>query len=173
MNMANKLTLSRILIIPIFLVVFLIELPYHRLIAGLLIFISAATDFLDGYVARTFNQTSELGRLLDPLADKLTMIAVFVALAINRLLPVWFLAVIIGREVIILAGALLVYFRKDDVQIIKSSKFGKFATVALYITAFAYIVKWEALQFFIFLAIPLTIISGVDYSLKAYSYFLK
>lgn len=172
MNIANKLTISRILIIPIFLFFFLME---YRLIAGFLIVISAITDFLDGYIARTFNQTSELGRLLDPLADKLTMIAVFVALAVNRLLPVWFLAIIIGREVIILVGALLVYFKKDkdDAQIIKSSKFGKYATAFLYITAVAYIVNWEALQIFIFLVVPLTLISGGDYCIKAYNYFLK
>lgn len=171
MNMANRLTLSRILIIPIFIYIFFVQFKYHLLIAGVIFFLSGLTDLLDGYIARTYNQVSNLGRLLDPLADKLTMIIVFIALAVNKLIPIWILLVIISREIIILSGAILFYLNNSD--IISPSKFGKYATLFLYITAFSYIVKWKLCQYFVFLAIPLTVVSGIDYCIKAYNIFVK
>lgn len=171
MNIANRLTLSRILIIPVFLYIFFVQFKYHSLIAGVIFFLSGLTDLLDGYIARTYDQVSNLGRLLDPLADKLTMITVFIALAVNQLIPIWILLVVICREVIILSGAILVYLNGAD--IINPSKVGKYATLFLYITAFSYIVKWEFFQYFVLLAIPLTIVSGIDYCIKAYSTFIN
>ncbi|SDC61794.1 MULTISPECIES: CDP-diacylglycerol--glycerol-3-phosphate 3-phosphatidyltransferase [unclassified Candidatus Frackibacter] len=169
MNIANRLTFSRILFIPIFLFAFFVQFKYHLLIAGIIFFLSGLTDLFDGYIARTYNQVSELGRLLDPLADKLTMIAVFIALAVNQLIPIWILIVVITREFIILFGAILVYLNKAD--IISPSKFGKYATFFLYVTAFAYIIKWRLFQYATVLAIPFTVISGVDYCIKAYNNF--
>ncbi|MBM7623401.1 CDP-diacylglycerol--glycerol-3-phosphate 3-phosphatidyltransferase [Sporohalobacter salinus] len=171
MNMANRLTLSRILIIPIFLYIFFVQFKYHLLIAGVIFFLSGLTDLFDGYIARTYNQVSNLGKLLDPLADKLTMVTVFTALAINQLIPIGILLVVVCREIIILSGAIFVYLNKAD--IINPSKFGKYATLFLYITAFSYIVRWEFFQYFVFLAIPLTIISGIDYCIKAYNTFIN
>jgi CDP-diacylglycerol--glycerol-3-phosphate 3-phosphatidyltransferase len=171
MNIANRITFSRILIIPIFLFVFFFQFKYHLLVAGVIFFLSGLTDLFDGYIARTYNQVSKLGRLLDPLADKLTMISVFVALAINQLIPVWVLIIVMAREGIILAGAVLVYSRGED--IISPSKFGKYATFFLYVAAFAYIVKWKLFQYFTFVAIPLTVNSGLDYCIKAYNNFFN
>lgn len=171
MNIANRLTFSRILIIPIFLFAFFVQFKYHLLVAGIIFFLSGLTDLFDGYVARTYNQVSDLGRLFDPLADKLTMITVFTALSINKLIPIWILIIVIAREGVILAGALLVYLRGAD--IINPSPSGKYATFFLYVTAFAYIVKWPIFQYFIFVAIPLTVISGINYCIKAYSNFFN
>ncbi|SJZ88606.1 CDP-diacylglycerol--glycerol-3-phosphate 3-phosphatidyltransferase [Selenihalanaerobacter shriftii] len=171
MNIANRLTFSRILIIPIFLFAFFVQFKYHLLVAAIIFFLSGLTDLFDGYIARTYNQVSELGKLLDPLADKLTMITVFVALAINNLIPTWVLVIVLAREGIILLGAMLVYSNKAD--IINPSKFGKYATFSLYVTAFAYIIKWKMFQYFSFLAIPLTLISGIDYCIKAYNNLLN
>ncbi|MGM0471991.1 MAG: CDP-diacylglycerol--glycerol-3-phosphate 3-phosphatidyltransferase [Bacillota bacterium] len=166
MNMANGLTVSRILLIPIFLYIFFVPFKNHLLIAGIIFFLSGLTDLLDGYIARTYNQVSDLGRLLDPLADKLTMITIFFALFIKQLIPIWILLVVISREVIILGGAVLVYL--NHVDIINPSKIGKYATLFLYVTAFAYIINLDLLKNFVFIAIPLTVISGVNYCITAY-----
>ncbi|TDX51551.1 CDP-diacylglycerol--glycerol-3-phosphate 3-phosphatidyltransferase [Orenia marismortui] len=171
MNTANVLTLSRIILLPIFMVFFFSNSSNGLIIAGIIFAVSALTDLLDGYIARKYNQVSQLGRLLDPLADKLTMISVFISLSIKDLIPLEIILIILIRETIILFGSFLVYFNKAD--IISPSKFGKTATFLLYITAAAYILNLSFGKYIIFIAIPLTVISGVHYCIEAFVFFLK
>jgi CDP-diacylglycerol--glycerol-3-phosphate 3-phosphatidyltransferase len=103
-NLPNSLTLLRIFIVPVLVAVLLTPLSEHwlgvpRHIAGLVLFLAASfTDFLDGHLARSRNQVSTLGKLLDPLADKLLIAAALIALVENRLAPAWATVIIIGRE---------------------------------------------------------------------------
>jgi len=105
MNLPNSLTLMRIIIIPVFVLVFYLPFKWSNLVACLLFSIAALTDLLDGYLARRLGQTSRLGAFLDPVADKL-MVAVVLVLLVQRH-PVLYLAlpaaVIIGREITISA----------------------------------------------------------------------
>ena len=107
---ANLLTLSRIvLIIP-----FLYWIQNGRFgLAMVIFFVASVTDYLDGYVARRFNQQSALGRFLDPLADKLLTTASFVVLALPRdgfpSIPVWLAVAVVGRDVFILVGSVVIY----------------------------------------------------------------
>ncbi|OCL27339.1 CDP-diacylglycerol--glycerol-3-phosphate 3-phosphatidyltransferase [Orenia metallireducens] len=171
MNVANLLTLSRIILLPFFIIIFFSNYENNFMIAGMIFAISGLTDLLDGYVARKYNQVSHLGRLLDPLADKLTMISVFIILAINNSIHRGIIGVILVREFIILIGSCVVYFNSDD--IISPSKFGKSATFLLYVTAAAYILNFSIFKYTIFIALPLTIISGVSYCLEAYKFLFK
>ncbi len=171
MTIPNYLTLSRILILPFFLFFFFANIEHHYLIAGILFIISGLTDLFDGYIARTFNQVSQLGKILDPLADKLTLISIFVALTIKKILPLSIMIVILGRELIILIGAIFVYFA--DKRVIKPSKVGKVATFLLYITGAAYIWQINILKPAIFIAIPLALFSGARYCLDSYKYFFQ
>ena len=104
MNLPNSLTLLRIFIVPFLVAVLLTPLSENwlgvpRHILGLGLFLAASlTDFLDGHLARSRNQVSRLGQLLDPLADKLLISAALISLVENHLAPAWAAVVIIGRE---------------------------------------------------------------------------
>lgn len=104
MNLPNALTLLRIFIVPFLVVVLLTPLSEHwlgvpRHILGVALFLTASfTDFLDGHLARSRNQVSKLGQLLDPLADKLLVSAALISLVENHLAPAWAVVIIIGRE---------------------------------------------------------------------------
>ncbi len=105
MNAANLVTCSRVLMIPIVILLHYSSLPYHNLLAAGLFSIASLTDWLDGYLARRLNQTSDFGAFLDPVADKLLVVMALVLLAANHP-QVWFVlptAVIIAREVFVSA----------------------------------------------------------------------
>ena len=109
-NLANLLTLFRILIIPLFLY----WVAQGRFGAALLLFfIASVSDFFDGYVARKFNQQTKLGQTLDPAADKILTTASFIVMALPHAdfpsIPVWLAVAVIARDVIILIGSLMVY----------------------------------------------------------------
>ena len=97
-NLPNALTLLRIFLVPILVVVLLTKFTGREYV-GLAIFLLAAiTDFLDGWIARRYNEVTRLGMLLDPIADKLLVSCAFISLVELRLAPAWMVAVIIGRE---------------------------------------------------------------------------
>src|SRR5205814_6162763 len=99
MNLANGLTLARIFAIPLIVAVLLTgPKDGDMLIAAVIFLLASATDFLDGYFARKRGQVTTLGILLDPLADKLLISSVFIALVQLRLAPAWMVVIIIGRE---------------------------------------------------------------------------
>lgn len=108
MNLANKITIARIGLIPLFLL-FMHPFPiwassgynYGMILAAALFLIAAATDKLDGYVARKYNQITNLGKLLDPLADKLLIAAALIMLVQEHQVSTWIAFVIIGREIVV------------------------------------------------------------------------
>ncbi len=105
MNIPNQLTLLRILLIPVFVLVFYMSFAWNNIIACLIFILAAITDILDGYLARKLNQTSSLGAFLDPVADKL-MVAVVLVLLIQQNPDIYLTlaaAVIIGREITVSA----------------------------------------------------------------------
>ena len=105
MNIPNILTLSRIVMIPIFVIIFYLPFSWHYLVACVIFVLAAITDGLDGYYARKLGQTSALGAFLDPVADKL-MVAVVLVLLVEDQPSIWLAlpaAVIIGREITISA----------------------------------------------------------------------
>lgn len=129
MNLPNALTLSRIFVVPLLVVVLLTPLAEDyvgvgRHILGVSLFLLAAfTDYLDGKLARSRNEVSRLGKLLDPIADKLLISAALISLVENRLAPAWAVCIIIGRE---FAVSGLRSLAASDGVIIAASKLGKF-----------------------------------------------
>ena len=98
MTTANKLTLCRVVMIPIFLVLLYVDFTGH-LWAALAVFILASvTDFIDGYVARHYNQVTTFGKFMDPLADKILVITAMIWFVSVGLLPVWALVIVVARE---------------------------------------------------------------------------
>ncbi|HIX64748.1 MAG TPA: CDP-alcohol phosphatidyltransferase family protein [Candidatus Anaerotruncus excrementipullorum] len=133
LNIPNTLTLLRILLIPAFLARFLTaDSPESHLAAAGILVVSGLTDMLDGLIARKFHMTTQLGRILDPAADKLTLAAVMAALWCQwpRLWPLY--AVFLLKEVLMLAGGLVLHRRR--VEIAGARWFGKLSTVLFYVT---------------------------------------
>ena len=133
MNLPNALSLSRIFVVPLLVVVLLTPfsedwfgVPRHVL--GVTIFLLAAfTDYLDGRIARSRDQVSRLGKLLDPIADKLLISAVLISLVENRLAPAWAVVIIIGRE---FAVSGLRSIAATEGVVIAASRMGKFKMLA-------------------------------------------
>ena len=99
MNLANKLTVIRILLVPIFLIFIVVsKIPYGTIIATVIFVIAAITDKLDGYIAKSRNQITKFGKFMDPLADKLLVSAALIALVDYKIIPVWVAMIIIARE---------------------------------------------------------------------------
>ncbi|MBN2248275.1 MAG: CDP-diacylglycerol--glycerol-3-phosphate 3-phosphatidyltransferase [Coriobacteriia bacterium] len=137
MNLANRITLLRMVFIPVFLVVLLGEIPawidaptWWRTVqpwaAAAIFAILAATDAVDGYIARSRNQVTTFGKFIDPLADKLLVTAALVALVDLELLPSWIALVIISRELVV-SGLRMVAVAEG--RVIAASSGGKVKTV--------------------------------------------
>ena len=137
MNLPNFLTLLRIFIVPLLVVVLLTPLSENwfgvpRHILGVGIFLGAAlTDYLDGKIARSRDQVTRLGQLLDPIADKLLISAALISLVENQLAPAWAVVIIIGREFAVTG---LRSIAAVDGVIISASRMGKFKMLAQVIT---------------------------------------
>jgi CDP-diacylglycerol--glycerol-3-phosphate 3-phosphatidyltransferase len=151
MTTANKITILRILLIPFFVV----EVLYytqaghevHRVLAIVSFALAAICDGVDGYVARRFNQRSELGAILDPLADKLLLVSGIVVLSFDHApylgsVPLWLTGTIMGRDVLILIGMLLIQFMVGKVRV-RPRVVGKVATVLQMVVVLWIMLKWR------------------------------
>jgi CDP-diacylglycerol--glycerol-3-phosphate 3-phosphatidyltransferase len=151
MTTANKITILRILLIPFFVV----ELIYyfetgnemHWLAAILSFAVAAILDGVDGYIARQYNQKSELGAILDPLADKLLLVSGVVALSFNHgpflgQIPLWLTGTIIGRDFLILIGMVVIQLTVGKV-IVHPRFIGKCATVLQMAVVIWILLKWD------------------------------
>lgn len=170
MNLPNKITIVRTLLIPVFLVFMLIEgIPYGRYLAAAVFVIASLTDFLDGYLARKYNLVTNFGKFMDPLADKLLVCSALICFVELKLMPAWIVIIIISREFII-SGFRLV--ASDAGVVIAASYWGKFKTTAQMIMSVLLIVHldfaWYGIleQAFIYLALILTVVSLIDYLYK-------
>lgn len=161
MNLANQITLIRIAMIPLFMVVYHFGYTY----AALLIFLIAAlTDFLDGHIARTRNQVTDLGKFLDPLADKMLISAAFVYLTYSNLLPPWVTILVLFREFAV-SGLRMVL--AGDV-VIAASIFGKVKTTLQIISVAWLMLVFPGGEIVYWAMLIITLASGFDYFYKAW-----
>ena len=136
MNLPNLLTMSRLVLIAGLMIVLNLGFPYAHTIALTLFVIAGVTDFLDGYLARTRNQVTAFGRLMDPLTDKVMVCAAFVSFVeiqvqvegkgLSPLMPAWIVVIIIAREFLVTGLRLLAANRGN---VISAGKWGKHKTV--------------------------------------------
>ena len=98
MNTANKLTMLRVIMIPLFFLALYLDFPFHMAVALIIFVVASVTDFIDGYVARNFNQTTDFGKFMDPLADKVLVISAMLWFVESGRMPAWALAIVIARE---------------------------------------------------------------------------
>jgi len=132
MNVANLITIIRIFLVPFFIYTLLSGMPHRYSLAILLICVF--TDALDGFVARNFKQKTDLGRFLDPLADKFLILSSYCVLAYKAVTPKWFFFLILGKDILVVAGWLLIYLligaKKINVRFLgKSAVFLQMSTL--------------------------------------------
>jgi len=181
MNLPNKLTILRIIMIPIFVAIFFISaIPYNYIISAVIFALAAFTDFLDGYIARKYNLVTSLGKFLDPIADKVLVASAFIIMLVS---PIWQMhldttiyasigvAIILARELIV-SGFRMVAASKgaviaadmsgkiktftQDIAVVILLVCGNVASPVLYYIGFA--LFW--------ISVALTIISGTECLVK-------
>ena len=167
MNTPNKLTVTRMIIVP-FLVVFLLTGwggDANRYISLALFVGASVTDWFDGYLARKNNLVTNFGKFMDPLADKLLVCSAMICMIELNRLPAWFVIIIIGREFIISGFRLIA---AENGIVIAANYWGKFKTVSQMIMIILLILHFDGIfvtleQLFIWLSLALTIISLITY----------
>lgn len=183
MNLANKLTLLRIILVPVFLIFFLVQgIDYGTIIATIIFIVASITDQLDGHIARSRNQITTFGKFMDPLADKLLVTAVFVCLVQIDMIPAWAVIIILSRE---FAVSGLRSIAASNGLVIAASWWGKIKTVTQMVAIILFLLTVNImsltntsltinyLPFFVwaanivfYIAVIITIVSGVDYFVK-------
>lgn len=168
-NLPNILSLSRILLVPVLMVVLLTEVEDKEFIGLGLFLLAAATDFFDGFIARRRQQVTRLGQLLDPAADKILMSAAFVALVELGLAPAWMVVVVISREFAVSALRSVAALQNVAIAAVRS---GKLKTVLQVIAIALSIISNRLGNFqqlapaFLWLAVIMTLYSGVEYFVR-------
>lgn len=170
MNLPNKLTVLRVLLIPFFVLFLLTDLggDYGKYYALAIFIIASLTDLLDGKIARKYNLVTNFGKFMDPLADKLLVCSAMICLVEMKRLAAWIVIIIIAREFII-SGFRLV--ASDNGIVIAASYWGKFKTVSQMAMVILLIADFGGVfdlicEALIWISLALTIISLVDYVAK-------
>ncbi|MBP3622193.1 MAG: CDP-diacylglycerol--glycerol-3-phosphate 3-phosphatidyltransferase [Lachnospiraceae bacterium] len=170
MNLPNKLTILRVILIPFFLVALMVDaIPYGKWIAVGIFVIASFTDMLDGKIARKYNLITNFGKFMDPLADKLLVCSAMIALIELDRIPAWVVIIIIAREFII-SGFRLV--ASDNGVVIAAGWWGKVKTVVQMVMIIFIMCDFGGKlvgiveDVLIYAALALTIISLIDYLVK-------
>lgn len=187
MNLANKLTMLRIFLVPIFLIFIAVKgIPYGTIVATLIFIIASLTDQLDGYIARSRNQITTFGKFMDPLADKLLVTAALISLVELQIVPSIAAIIIIARE---FAVSGLRTIAASEGTVISASWWGKLKTIIQIIAILLLLIQVNietsqsltttvannnilsnfftyGPKYALILAVIITIISGIDYFIK-------
>jgi CDP-diacylglycerol--glycerol-3-phosphate 3-phosphatidyltransferase len=171
LTLANKVTIGRIVIVPLFIATVLYYSPerdHLRLVSLALFLVATISDVIDGYIARRFYQKTAAGAILDPLADKLLLISAFLCLFIVGhyfpvfRFPMWFVVTIISRDVILLLGALIIQSTTGKLKI-EPNIWGKAAAFFQTLCILGMILQWPMTEYLWPLTVVVTVISGLLY----------
>lgn len=168
MNLPNKLTLFRVVLIPFFVLFMLVDITaYDKWIALAIFIVASLTDLLDGKIARKYNLVTNFGKFMDPLADKLLVCSALICLVALNKIPAWIVIIIIAREFIISGFRLIA---SDNGVVIAASYWGKFKTTFQMVMICLMIADIEAISLIttvvMWIALILTVVSLVDYLIK-------
>lgn len=171
MNLPNKLTIFRILLVPVFVIVYYMNYAYSNVFATVIFIIASITDWLDGHIARQRNLVTNFGKFMDPLADKILVISAFIMLVEKSIVFAWVVIIIISREFIV-SGLRLIAASNNVV--LAAGKMGKLKTATQMIAVILLLLNNFPFHetgirvdlFFLYLSTLLTIISGIDYVYK-------
>ena len=168
MNLPNKLTMFRVVLIPFFVVFMLVNITtVDKWIALAIFIIASLTDLLDGKIARKYNLVTNFGKFMDPLADKLLVCSALICLVALNKIPAWIVIIIIAREFIISGFRLIA---SDNGVVIAASYWGKFKTTFQMVMICLMIADISAInlltEIVMWVALILTVVSLVDYLVK-------
>jgi CDP-diacylglycerol--glycerol-3-phosphate 3-phosphatidyltransferase len=191
MNLPNKITVFRMVLVPFFLLLVAIEaIPFNITIATVIFIIASITDHIDGHLARKYNLVTDFGKLMDPLADKILVTSALIALVEFGEVSTWMVVVIIARE---FAVSGLRSIAAGDGKVIAASFWGKVKTTTQMIAIIGFLIKligereeymmkiFDAVPFLdgffnivpmaaMYLAVFFTLMSGIDYFVKGWKY---
>ena len=164
----NILSAFRLLLVPVFVVVFFSHVDGAYILAACVYVLALITDMLDGYIARHYDAISRLGRILDPLADKLMGVTVLICLTIARILPIWSVLVFVGKELLMMLGSIIMLRQEADVM--SANYIGKTATFLLCAVCVALLVfsgiSAAAANLMIGAALAVSVLSLVIYGME-------
>ncbi len=177
MNLANKLTIVRIFLVPVFMLFLLLDIPNGDYIAAGIFILAASTDALDGYVARSRNQITTFGKFMDPLADKLLVSSALIILVEMNRISSWIVVIIIAREFAITGLRILA---ASEGVTIAASWWGKFKTISQILAIIVLLLNNYPFSLIglpmdtilVALALIFTVVSGADYLIKNKQAFL-
>ncbi len=165
MNTANKLTMIRVILIPVYLLLWYLDFAGNNLVALLVFIVASITDFVDGYVARHYNQVTDFGKFMDPLADKMLVLTSMIYFCSVGRFPAWALVIVMAREFAV-SGLRLVAV--DNGRVIAAGWSGKVKTFATMVClCILHVPLWAWLEWLCIIVIAATTLySGVEYFVK-------
>lgn len=172
MNTANKLTMLRVVMIPLFLILLYRQFPFHLYLALAVFILASITDFIDGYIARHYHQVTDFGKFMDPLADKVLVMAAMVWFVEVGQMPAWALLVVIVREFAVTALRLVAV---DGGKVIAAGKSGKVKTASTMVCICIMLIRPLAMvwlwafslnQLCVAVIVSTTVYSGLEYFLQ-------
>ena len=165
MNTANKLTLARVVMIPLFLAILYWDFPFHQYVALAVFVLASATDFVDGYIARHYDQVTDFGKFMDPLADKVLVMAAMLWFVEAGRFPAWALLIVIVREFAVTALRLVAV---EGGRVIAAAWSGKVKTASTMVgICVMFLFPHRVVDWLVVAVIVLTTVySGVEYFVK-------
>ncbi len=163
-HLPNYITILRLILVPIIFALILLE---YYLAAFIFFVIANISDVLDGRIARKYNFITEWGKLMDPLADKLTQISTISALVIKGIIPFWILVILTAKELIMISASFILY--KKRIVIVHSMWYGKVATILFFIAIVISLLSKQIPEiyaitiYFYYIAIGMTLFAGIMY----------
>lgn len=173
MNLPNKITVLRVVLIPFFIVCMMLTFPFSKWIALAIFVVASVTDFIDGYLARSMNLVTNFGKFMDPLADKMLVTSAMILFVATKEIPAWIVIVIIAREFAISGFRLLA---AEKGVVIAASWWGKIKTATTMVMLIVLMFNNAAAisgtvitvieQILIYASLIFTVFSLVDYMVK-------
>ncbi len=175
MNIPNTLSIFRMILVPVFVFVFFSDIPHATAYAAGVYLLAGLTDVLDGWIARHFNMITKLGKILDPLADKMMTITVFICITIRGIIPWWVILLLFAKDFLMILGGIKLYHEVSGV--FAANVFGKAATVFLVLGGVTVMLfnDWLPLAFknaFIYIAVAMSFLAFFSY-LYQYIHFKR
>jgi cardiolipin synthase len=172
MNVPNSLTILRILLIPVYVGLLIYEQYDYAL---MVLFVAGITDGLDGTIARVANQRTQLGAILDPLADKLLLTAGFITLSVMHLIPLWVTIVVVSRDLILMLGTVVAQFTATQVDISptilgKGTTVIQLTTLVLVVFMASRHIDLSIMQPLLYVMSIVTLSSGLHYLYRGYAH---
>ena len=167
MTISNKLTIFRIVLVPVFVVCLMVNFPFNDITAAVIFVIASLTDLLDGYLARSRNEITDFGKFADPLADKILVISALVCFVEMGTIPGWTVILVLAREFVV--SGLRMSAASQNV-VIAADKFGKIKTVVQMVAVVLLTIEaFDILyipQILYYVSVVLTVLSGISYVAK-------